>query len=92
MTISELDLELKALGIPESDYYLHGLYGSTDDRDKVALRIMKGKYTLVYEVYYIERGELHVNAKFYTEDEACQYVLKRFRWQQDYKANTDDKK
>ncbi len=53
---------------------------------------MKGKYTLVYEVYDIERGELHVNAKFYTEDEACQYVLKRFKWQQDYKANTDDKK
>lgn len=41
---------------------------------------MKDEYTLVYEVYDIERNELHSNAKFYNEDEACQYLLKRFRW------------
>ena len=79
MIIAELHNSLKELGVSEDKYYLQGLYGSTDDSDKLALIIRKGKYAVEYEVYYNEKGEKHSIRIFSTEDEACLYIYKRLK-------------
>ena len=78
MTIEELYNKLTELNIPADQYYLHRIYGSTNDNDKVALTIKRGKYTIEYEVYYRERGEKHSIQNFTDENEACNYILKKF--------------
>jgi hypothetical protein len=78
MTIKELHNKLTELKIPADQYYLHGLYGSTDDNDKVSLTMKRGKYTIEYEVYYRERGEKHSIQNFTDENDACNYILKKF--------------
>ena len=79
MTIKELYIELKKLEIPEDRYYLHGLYGSTNDDNKLALTIKKVKNITQYEVYYKERGEKHTVREFTIEDDVCQYIYKRLK-------------
>ena len=71
MTIEELNSELNKLGVSDDRYYLHGLFGSTDDNDKIALTVKKGNYMIEYEVYYRERGEKHSTRTLTTEIEAC---------------------
>lgn len=77
MTIQELHINLKELGVSEDSYYLHGLYGSTNDDDKLSLTIRKGTYFIEYVVYFKERGEKHSTRIFTNEDEACHYLYKR---------------
>lgn len=77
MVLKELYIKLKELGISEDKFYLHGLYGSTNDDEKLSLIIKKGKYSLEYETYYKERGEKHSVRIFKTENEACQYIFMR---------------
>lgn len=79
MTIRELYINLKKLGVPEDRYYLHGLYGSTNDDQKLSLIIRKGIYSTEYEVYYKELGEKHSKRIFTNEDEACQYLYNRLK-------------
>ncbi len=79
MTIQELYNKLKELGISEDKYYLHGIYGSTNDEDKLSLGIRKGIYSVEYEVYFKERGEKHSTRLFANEDEACLYLYKRLK-------------
>lgn len=76
MTIAELDSKLKALHVPTDNYYLHGLYGSANDDDKLALTVRKSKRAPEYEVYFKERGEKHSTRIFHSEDEACQYIYR----------------
>jgi hypothetical protein len=76
MTIFELHTKLKVKGIDEDQYFLHGLFGSTDDNDKIALSIREGQNGLEYETYYKERGEKHSIRTFSTEKEACEYIFK----------------
>ena len=80
MTLAELHSKLKELEIPESTYYLHGIYGSSDDNDKIALTIKKGKLTVEYEVYYKERGAKQSTKIFITEDDACQYIYRQLSY------------
>lgn len=75
MTISQLYEQLKQLEIPDNWYYLHGLYGSTDDNDKIAVIIKQGHC----EVYFKERGQRTTDLRFDTETEACKYVLKKMK-------------
>mgnify|MGYP003576220471 CR=1 FL=1 len=77
MTLAELHQKLKDLGIGEDKYFLHGLFGSTIDDDKLALTIRMGKYTAEYVVYYSERNEKHIKGTFTNESEACEYILKK---------------
>ena len=79
MTLDELHKKLQATGVPSDWYYLHGLYGSTDDNNKLALTIKKGKYTIEYEVYFRERGEKHSTMTFNDEDKACDYLFKHIK-------------
>lgn len=84
MTIEELYKKLVELQIPEDRYYLHGLYGSSDDNDKIALIIRKGKYTTEYETYFKERGEKHSVRMFTNENEASNWLLEKLVYEQDF--------
>ena len=77
MTLAELHNKLKELEISENTYYLHGIYGSLDDNEKIALTIRKGKITVEYEVYYKDKGAKQSIKIFVTEDDACQYIYKK---------------
>jgi len=77
MTIPELHTRLQGLGFLSEEYYLHGLYGSTNDNDKLSMTIKKGKYTIEYEVYFRERGEKHSSKTFTSEHDACEHFLKQ---------------
>jgi hypothetical protein len=79
MTIAELYNDLVQLGIPEDRYYLHGLYGSTSDDEKLALIVKMIRDTVEYKVYYKEKGEKHSVRVFLTEDDACQYMYKKLK-------------
>jgi hypothetical protein len=86
MTIAELYNELKLIGLADSEIYLHGLYGSTDDNEKLSLTIKKGKYSAIWEVYFKERGEKHSVREFQNETDACEYYLKKIKENQQYAA------
>ena len=77
MNIEDLYAELKTMAIPDSQIYLHGLYGSTDDNEKLALTIKMGKNRPIWEVYFRERGQINSLGQFNDEHSACQYYLKR---------------
>ncbi len=79
MNIENLHSELEALKVPEDKYYLHGLFGSSNDEGKLSLAIRKGKYTIEYEVYIRERGEKQTIMNFTSEEDACNYFLKRIK-------------
>ena len=82
MTIKDLADRLSELGISENRYYLHGLYGSNDDNEKLALIIKKGIYNIEYETYFCERGEKHSIRIFFNENEACAYLYDKlvYEW------------
>lgn len=84
MTIGELYNRLVELQIPEDKYYLHGLYGSSDDNEKIALTIQKGKYTVEYETYFKECGEKHSIKTFTNEDEVSKWILKKLVDEQEF--------
>ena len=73
MTISELHKKLQNLNVPEDYYYLHGLYGSLDDNDKIALVVKQGDSNVYFKEFGIKTTDLH----FKTEDEACNYLFNR---------------
>jgi hypothetical protein len=77
MTIKELHKRLEESGILKDQYFLHGLFGSTDDNDKIGLTIRQGQYGLEYETFYKERGEKHSIRTFATEKEACEHIFKK---------------
>jgi len=82
MKIKELNEKLNSLGIAESEYYIHGLFGSSNDNDKLSLvRILNGQ-KIEYEVYFKEKGIKGRSIIFETEDEACKYFYDRMKsWQ-----------
>ena len=77
MTIAELHKKLIEKEIKEDSYFLHGLYGSKNDNEKLALSIKKGKFNLEYETYFKERGEKHSIRIFYSKNDACEYFYKQ---------------
>jgi hypothetical protein len=76
MTIEDLHKQLSALGITGDKYYLHGLFGSTDDNDKLALRVFKDSNRIKYQVYFKERGEVSSTWDFETENEPARIYFK----------------
>lgn len=79
MTLAELHNKLQEIGVPSDRYYLHGLYGSSNDDEKVALSINKGKYFIEYEIYSMSRGQRTSISTFTEESKACEYLYKKIR-------------
>ena len=77
MTLTELYKSLKKHGFSDDSIYLHGLHGSTDDNEKLAMTIKMGKYTAIWEVYFKERGQKHSVREFNDESSACEYYHKK---------------
>ena len=75
MTIKELNKILQDIGVPANRYYLHGLYGSKDDNDKLALTLKKGECNVYFKEYGVKTVDLH----FETEDKACEYLFKHIK-------------
>ena len=64
----QLIFELEKHGVPSSYYSIKG-----EREDRVCIDEEGGKWI----VYYIERGEKTIYDKFNTEDEACEFMLKK---------------
>ena len=79
MNIQELHIELEDRKISTNRYYLHGLYGSSNQEGKLSLVIRRGKFTIEYDVFYVERGEEHSKRTFYDENSACEYFLHKIQ-------------
>lgn len=79
MNLSALYSELRKIGIPDNDIFIHGLYGSTNDNEKLSLSMRMEKYSKVWEVYYKERGKKHSVREFNSESEACEYYLNQMK-------------
>ncbi|NER11799.1 hypothetical protein [Muriicola jejuensis] len=79
MTLSELHNKLQETGVPSESYYLHGLYGSSNDDGKVALSINRGKHFIEYEIYRMSRGQRTTENVFTEESKACEYLFKKIR-------------
>ena len=77
MNLSELHSKLQSAGVPPEKYYMHELYGSTDDNDKLALTIRMGKYTAEYEVYFREKGQKGLEKIFSDETKACDFFYQK---------------
>ena len=77
MELNELYKTLKESGISDDSIYLHGLYGSANDDEKLSLTIKRGKYSAIWEVYFKERGSKHSIIEFNNESEACEHYLKK---------------
>ena len=77
MTIKQLHDKLTELGVDESRYYLHGLFGATNDDEKVALSIKVVNGQKEYQIYFRERGETTLIRSFNNEPDACRFILKR---------------
>jgi hypothetical protein len=77
MTLGDLHLALQSKGIDENSYYLHGLFGSTDDSDKLAMTIIVAKYSIRFKIYIKERGEQNSVYEFNDETEACSFFYKK---------------
>ena len=73
MNVSELEKELKALGVP-SDYYSILLGGTPNE----CLCLVKTN-SETWQVYYSERGEKNGIREFETEQDACLYMLKKLK-------------
>jgi len=82
MTLEELHNKLTDTGITADKYYLHGLFGSTDDNEKLGLRIFKDNNRIKYQVYFKERGEVSSTSDFDTEEEACKYMFQKLKDEQ----------
>jgi hypothetical protein len=80
--LQELHAKLEAQGIPAHWYRLHGLFGSSDEDDKVSLEIKRGKFTIEVEIYYKERGVKNSMRTFFDLDEACKYFYDKMIYQQ----------
>lgn len=79
MTLEDLHKKLTDIGIADDKYYLHGLFGSTDDNEKLGLKIFKDNNRIKFQVYFKERGQVSSTSDFDTEDEACKYMLQKLK-------------
>jgi len=83
MNIEELYKKLTDAEVPEDRFYLHGLFGSTDDNDKLAVTIYRKGNRTYYEVYFKERGISSTLKIFLNENEACDYVFEKLIYERD---------
>jgi hypothetical protein len=85
MNIEQLYKRLIEAGVPEHRFYLHGLFGSTDDIERLALTIYRRSDKTYYEVYFKERGSTSSTLDvFSTESEACNFMFQKLIYERDF--------
>jgi hypothetical protein len=84
MNIEQLYKRLTEAGVPEYRFFLHGLFGSTDDNERLALTIYKRGDKTYYEVYFKERGTSSTLNVFSTESEACDFMFEKLIYERDF--------
>ena len=84
MNIEQLYDRLIEAGIPEYRFYLHGLFGSTDDNERLALSIYRRGEETYYEVYFKERGTSSTLNVFLNESEACNFIFEKLIYEKDF--------
>ncbi len=63
----------------------HGLFGSPDDNEKLAMVVKKGRYFAEYEVYFKEKGTKQSSKTFTSETEACEFMYSKLKDEHTYK-------
>lgn len=81
MKLKELFDKLESSNIPKDKYYINGIYGSTDDENKPAMRLYNGN---MFEIYSKERGEKVIKKIYDEEEDACLYMFKLIRQTWDF--------
>ena len=84
MNIEQLYNKLIEAGVPEYRFYLHGLFGSTDDNERLALTIYRRGEETCYEVYFKERGTSSTLNIFSDESEACKSIYEKLIYEKDF--------
>ena len=79
MKIAELKKKLQELGIPENIYSLNGSVSNTGT-------VLYRNYDRWEIIHIGDKGEQKIIKIFYTEEEACQFILDEFI---EYKNITD---
>ena len=84
MNIEQLYKRLTEAGVPEYKFYLHGLFGSTDDNERLALTIYRRDKETFYEVYFKERGTSSTLNVCSNESEACKFIYEKLIYERDF--------
>lgn len=84
MNLKELSAHLEKLNVSPDQYYIHGLFGSPDDNEKLAMEVKKGRYFAEYEVYFKERGTKQSSKIFTSETEACEFMYSKLKDEHTY--------
>jgi len=84
MNIEQLYKRLTEAGVPEYRFFIHGLFGSTDENERLALTIYKQGDKTCYEVYFKERGTSSTLNVFSTESEACNFMYEKLIYERDF--------
>jgi hypothetical protein len=84
MNIEQLYNRLIKAGIPENRFYLHGLFGSTDDNERLALTVYRRGEKTYYEIYFKERGISSTVNVFSNESEACIFIYEKLIYERDF--------
>lgn len=80
MTIEKMALKIKELNVPDTFYYINGIHGSTNDENKLAMRI----HANGYEIYHMEHGDKNMLGRFENESEACSYFFEKLKKSWDF--------
>ena len=84
MKIEQLYKKLIENNISSDKYYLHGLFGSSDDNERLGLKIFKDSNRIKYQIYFKERGQVTSSCDYDSEDEACEVMFRKLKDEQTF--------
>ena len=84
MKIEQLYKKLTENNISSDKYYLHGLFGSSDDNERLGLKIFKDSNRIKYQIYFKERGQVTSSWDYDSEDEACEVMFRKLKDEQTF--------
>jgi hypothetical protein len=84
MKIEQLYKKLTENNISSDKYYLHGLFGSSDDNERLGLKIFKDSDRIKYQIYFKERGQVTSSWDYDSEDEACEVMFRKLKDEQTF--------
>jgi hypothetical protein len=84
MKIEQLYKKLTENNISSDKYYLHGLFGSSDDNERLGLKIFKDGNRIKCQIYFKERGQVTSSWDYDSEDEACEVMFQELKDEQTF--------